>query len=307
MQPDNGPTLFSQARFIDAIVRAVGDSCRPIELQSHKSQSAIFGVETVLPFGRRAIALAPFGLYAHPSDCNHLYETVQSVVAQLKTLSTTAFEWNVRYDHGPLAHGLIQLGIPFSRSITHALTLENDYETSFAKFNSTTRNLVRHAKREGVVVRRTQRPNDIAAYYQIHTKLASSKGNYGSVYPLAIFDELVKLSEDVVLLVAEVDNSIAGGALFFRDGDTLLYWHAAVDRQYSRQAPSYAILDFAVRMAHDESRRGLNLGGSNGIVSLEQFKAKWGAQPQYCWRFTWRNPLWRLVAKIRSIWRQCAG
>ena len=127
------------------------------------------------------------------------------------------------------------------------------------------------------------------------------------MYPLAIFDELVKLSEDVVLLVAEVDNSIAGGALFFRDGDTLLYWHAAVDRQYSRQAPSYAILDFAVRMAHDESRRGLNLGGSNGIVSLEQFKAKWGAQPQYCWRFTWRNPLWRLVAKIRSIWRQCAG
>jgi hypothetical protein len=298
--PENGKTLFSQSQFVNAIVQTMGNSCRSIELRSEASRSTVFGVETVHSHGRRSIALAPFGLYAHPAGGGDLDMAVRDIIRQLKTCSTTTFHWNVRFDHAALAQVLVRTGLPFSRPVTHVLPLDGDYETSFAKFNSTTRNLVRRTKRDGILVRRTHDADDVRAYYEVHTKVASEKANYRFLYPKAIFDELVKLDKDVVFVVAEVQEKIAGGAWFFRDGNTLLYWHAATDRKYSRYSPSYAILDYGIRMAHEEGRKVLNFGGSIGITSLEDFKSKWGAEPQCCWCFSWRNPLWQMVQKVRS-------
>lgn len=280
----------------------MGDSCRPIELRSETSLSTLFGVETVHSHGRRSIALAPFGLYAHPSGSDDLDAAVTDILRQLKTFSTATFQWSVRFDHAALAQALVKRGLPFSRPVTHVLPLNGDYETTFAKFNSTTRNLVRRVKREGLVVRSTQNGDDVRVYYEVHTKSAPEKGHSRSLYPKAMFDELVKLDRDVVFVVAEVQNKIAGGAWFFRDGDTFLYWHAATDRTYSRYSPSYAIVDYAIRMAHEEGRKAFNFGGSIGIASLEDFKAKWGAQPQCCWCFTWQNPLWQMLQKVRNSW-----
>jgi lipid II:glycine glycyltransferase (peptidoglycan interpeptide bridge formation enzyme) len=284
----------------------MGNSCRSIELRSEKSRSTVCGVETVHSFGRRSIALAPFGLYAHPTERDDLGASVRDFVTQLKTFSTVTFEWNVRFDHESLARELVRRGIPFSRSATHALLLEGDYKTSFAKFSSTTRRYVRRAQSGGVLVRRTHDADDIRAYYEVHRKLASQKGNYHSLYPKAIFDELVKLHEDVVFLVAGVGTSVVGGAWFFRDGRMMFYWHGATDREYSRYYPSYAIQAYAIRMAHEEGRSIFNFGGSVGIASLEQFKSGWGAEPHYCWHFIWQNPLWRMIQNIRSSWRQHA-
>ena len=288
---------------MNAIVQTIGGSCRLIELRSETSRSTVFGVETVRSLGRRSIALAPFGLYAHPAGGGDLDTAVKDIIRQLKTYSTATFEWNVRFDHTALAHALVSRGLPFSRPMTHVLPLSGNYETSFAKFNSTTRNLVRRVRRDGIVVRSTQNGDDVGAYYEIHTKLASEKGYHRSLYPKGMFDELVKLNKDVVFVVAEVQEKIAAGAWFFRDGGTLLYWHAAMDRKYSRRSPSYAILDYAIRMAHEEGRKALNFGGSIGIASLEDFKSKWGAEPQCCWCFSWQNPLWQMAQKVRSVWR----
>ena len=301
-EQESSLTLFSQARFLRAIAQAIGDSCRVIELRSEKSRSNVFAVETISSLGRRSLALAPFGLYAHPAGSDDLDTTVRDIIRQLKTYSTTAFQWNVRFDHAALAQALARTGLPFSRPTTHVLTLHGDYETSFAKFNSTTRNLVRRVHREGIVVRSTLHDDDVKAYYEVHTKLALEKGYSRALYPKAMFDELVKLDRDVVFVVAEIQNKIAAGAWFFRDGDTFLYWHAAMDRKYSRYFPSYAIVDYAIRMAHEEGRGAFNFGGSIGIASLEQFKAKWGAKQQCCWCFDWQNPLWQMVQKVRNVW-----
>jgi GNAT superfamily N-acetyltransferase len=256
----------------------------------------------VYSYGRRSISLAPFGLYAHPSNSGDLDAAVTDIVRQLKTFSTTAFQWSVRFDHVALAQALVRTGLRFSRPKIHVLNLNRDYETTFSKFNSTTRNLVRRVKREGVVVRCTSDADDVRAYYEVHTRLATEKGYHRSLYPKAMFDELVKLEKDVIFVVAEVEKKIVGGAWFFRDGETFLYWHAATDRKYSRHSPGYAIVDYAIRMAYQEGRKALNLGGSIGIASLESFKSKWGAEPQYCWYFSWQNSLWQMVQKVKSGW-----
>src|SRR5579871_12792 len=296
-------TLFSQARFVNAIVKAMGKRFRPIRLPSEDSRSAIFGVETLHSFGRRSVHLAPYVLYAHPFGTEDLGSAVGEIVARLKTFSTATFDWNVRFDHGSLAQKLISAGIPCSRHVTHALLLQGHYEKSFARFSSTTRNLVRRAKREGIVAHRTEDPKDLAAYYEVHKRLAAEKGNYDLLYPKTLFDELLKLRDDVVFVVAKIDSQIAGGAWFYRDGKSMFYWHAAMDRKYSRRSPAYAIVDYAIGMAHEEGRSFFNFGGSRGIASLLEFKTAWGAEEFYCWHFHWQNPVWQRVGRLRRVWR----
>ena len=297
------PTLFSQGRFVNAIVRTTKGPVRPIELRSATSHSTLFGMKTLHSFGRQSVALAPFGLYAHPSRGGDLDASLRDIVRQLKTWSTVSFEWNVRFDHGELAQQLLTQQIPFHRTMTHTLLLDRDYEASFARFDSTARNLVRRARRQGLLVRTTHDANDVGAYYEVYTRMASQKGNHSGLHPRALFDELLKLHDDVIFVVADFANKIIGGAWFFRDGGAFFYFHAAMDLNYSGHSPSYAIIDYAIRMAHEEGRKVVNFGGSGGIASLEQFKAKWGAKPQYCWRFNWRNPLWQTVQNVRSMWR----
>jgi hypothetical protein len=297
------PTLFSQGRFVNAIVRTTSDSVLPIELRSPTSHSTLFGMKTLHSFGRQSVALAPFGLYAHPSGRGDLDASLRDIVRQLKTWSTVSFEWNVRFDHVELAQQLLTQEIPVRRIMTQTLSLDGNYEASFARFDSTTRNLVRRARRQGLLVRTTYDLSDVSAYYEVYTEMAAQKGNYSELYSRALFDELLKLHDDVVFVVADLANKIIGGAWFFRDGGTLFYFHSAMDLNYSRHSPIYAIIDYAIRMAHEEGRNVFNFGGSSGIASLEQFKAKWGAKPQYCWRFKWRNPLWQTVQNVRSIWR----
>jgi lipid II:glycine glycyltransferase (peptidoglycan interpeptide bridge formation enzyme) len=217
------------------------------------------------------------------------------------------FEWNVRFDHFALAEELRTQGIPCLRTLTHVLQTDGDYEETFARFDSTARNLVRRARREGLAVRTSNRAEDVSAYYDIHVKLASTKGNYKFLYPPEFFDELLKLDRDVAFIVAEHENKMIGGAWFFRDGDTLLYWHSAMDLAYSKHSPTYAILDYAIRMAHNERRCFFNFGSSCGMSSLERFKIKWGAEPRYCWHFHWQNPLWETVQKFRSHLNSYAG
>lgn len=51
--------------------------------------------------------------------------------------------------------------------------------------------------------------------YEVHTKLATEKGYHRSLYPKAMSDELVKLDKDVIFVVAEVQDKIAGAFCFF--------------------------------------------------------------------------------------------
>src|SRR5215467_3506675 len=285
------PTLFSQARFADVVVRAISEFA-PSRYQRWSVDSLV-GVQTLLSYGRRSISLCPFGLYAHPSRGCDLSMTVRDVVSQLKTLSTVSFEWNVRFDHDALANELLTIGITSTRTVTHVLTINDDYEATFGAYNSTARNLVRRAKREGLLVRTSRSSQDVNVYYDIYLRVASAKGTYRFIYPRKLFHGLLELRNDVAFIVAEYEGRVIAGGWFFRDGDGMLYWHAAMNAEFSKYSPMYGIVDHAIRMAHDEGRKSVNFGGSSSIRSLEEFKNKWGAEPTLCWRFQWHNPFWK--------------
>src|SRR5262249_13603338 len=181
------------------------------------------------------------------------------------------------------------------RHAAHVPGGEADYERVFARFTASTRNHVRKSARRGVAVRATTRPEDVRAYYDVHTRLAEQRGNYAFVYPVEVFLELVRLGDEVRFLVAEVEGRVAAGGLCFRAGPSVRSGHGATDRAYSSHYPFNALLTDAIRWGCEAGATTFDFGASGGIGSLEQFKAGWGAEAQANWEFTWHSPLWTYV------------
>lgn len=261
----------------------------------------MYGIQTPESHGLRSISLGPRGLYASPAWGRQLeVSTLKGILDRITGLRTRKFAWNVRFDHKPLAAGLASLGLGFQRTSTHVLPLDRNYEHVFAGYHATLRNHVRKARRRGVVVREARNLEDVFAYYQVHTRRAQEKGGYAFIYPVELLTELIRIRPAVWILIAECEDRVVAGGVFCQDGCSVMYWHGAYDRDYSRFYPFCAVLDEAIRRACDTGAAFFNLGGSAGLVTLESFKASWGAHRELNWMFEWTNPLWSRLSRLKA-------
>jgi hypothetical protein len=297
-----GPTLFCTQPFVEAWVRSMGGGLETFALSTPGSAPGrLFAVSTPLRFGKRHVEFGPMGLPAGPcSDQDLSPGAVSQILRTLQGPRVVTFTWHVRFDHRNLALELAARGLSRDRVSTHVLPLDTGYEKVFARFNSTTRNLVRSSRRRGVKVRDCGRFEDFQAYYQVYTRMAEGRGNWSIIYPLEVIVELASLEPHARFLVAEIDGRIAAGALFFLDTGSVRYWISATDRAFSAYNPIYAVLDEAIRWACELGALTFDFGASREIASLERFKAAWGAIPEPCDVFTWRNPIWRALSGIRN-------
>ena len=264
-------------------------------MQISLDQSARWNVYAVATVGRTglwAVDFAPSGFFASPPD-EHSSVVIDHILDQLRVRQVRRFEWNVRYDHESLAMELASRLPAAARVVTQALTLRSDYDESFSQFNATIRNQVRKARKSGVVVATSSNLEDLEGYYAIHEQLAASKGGYGFMFPKSFLAALVQSLKECRFLTATIEGRLVGGGLFLRDGNSVFYLHGAHDHRYSKQFPMCAVIDSAIQWAYQVNATHFNFGGSAGIQSLERFKSFWGAESVQCWRFTWRNPIWR--------------
>lgn len=291
-------SFFAQERFIEAVVRAEGGTgVRVLKVQSEKSPACIFGLERMHRLNIRSVSLAPFGLPAYPINYDRSRDSTSDLVGQLRTMRTLGFDWNVRFDHQDLASGLAECGLKSVEWTTHVLYLDRCYDALFRNFHASTRNNIRRAERKGVVVRRATRREELAAYYQIYETLSRER-KWSGTYSLKFLEEVFKLSNDVFLLIAELQGMIIGGDWFVRDGSSLFAWQCAIDYRYKHYFPMYAMINCAIRLACAESLTSFNMGGGD-IVSLEHFKSFWGARKVPIWGFFWKNPI---LSPARRIW-----
>jgi Acetyltransferase (GNAT) domain len=290
-------TFFSQERFIRAVAQS-DKNFRSLKLQTENSPTHLFGLESVHRFNTRRVWLAPFGLYAYPTDGPGSEGRVSDLIGELKTFRTIAFQWSVRFDHGDLADRLERCGLDRREYTTQIIYLDGPYDAVFRGFSETTRNKIRRAERKGLIVRRATEPKDVSKYYGIYHKLKEQRADWNENYTQSLFSALVSLQDDVVFLIAELDKEAVAGGWFFRDGNSLMYWHGALDYGFKDYFPHYALLNHAVRLASEEGMRFFNMGGSAGKTSLEHFKSLWGANKVSCWGFVWKNPIWCAAARI---------
>ena len=296
-------TFFSQERFIRAVARVETPNVRVLKLQSANSPAHLFGLEYTRTHNRRSVSLAPFGLPAYPAGAGQLQETIPTLLRQLKTPRTTGFEWNVRFDHNDLAKQLDDSGLTRIEGTTHVLRIDRPYDNLFRGFSETARNLVRRAERDGIVVCRATEHLEIDRYYSLYEKMIAGRVNWKFVYKQSLFHELFKIRECVILLLSKLDGIVIGGGWFIRDGDSLFYWQGAMDYEYKRYSPNYAIVNSAIRYASEERIASFNMGASGAISTLEQFKSIWGTVKLPHWTFAWQNPMWLFLSRWRTRMR----
>jgi hypothetical protein len=296
---DREVTLFSQERFIQAVVRAETPNFSTLKLHSTNSDLHLFGLQQNHKLNTRSVSLAPFGCYAHPIHLSGSYSPVSELVAQLKTFRTLFFCWNVRFDHVGLADQLERCGLDRREHTTQVLYLDRPYDALFRGFSETTRKEIRRADRKGVSVHRTTDLDDVASYYALYQKVMAERESWSGVYGQGLFNELVQLRKDVVFLVAKLDARLIAGGWFFRDGNSLFYWHCAMDYAFKQYFPYYAIVNRGIQSACTQEMETFNMGASMGISSIEQFKSFWGTKKVPYWTFTWQNPFWSTILRFR--------
>jgi hypothetical protein len=293
-------TFFSQERFIQAVARAERCSnVRVLKIQSANSPACIFGLERIRNLNRRSVLLAPFGLPAYPIGYDWSHNGVSDFVGQLKTIRTVSFEWNVRFDHQDVATELTECGLPSVEDTTQVLFLDRPYHSLFRGFRRTVQQQIRRAERKGIVVRRTTDQDDLVAYYALYKKMIAERAEWNMVYKQALFEELLRLGDDVMLLLAELNRVVVAGGWFFRDGNSLFYWQCAMNYEFERYFPYYAIIDRGIQLACDDGMETFNMGASSKKPSIEQTKSFWGTKKVPYWIFAWQNPLWSSISRIR--------
>jgi hypothetical protein len=299
--------FFSQERFVEAVARAEGGTgVRVIKIQSSKSPAHIFGLERIHKLNIRSVSLAPFALPAYPAEYDPSRDSISELVRQLRTIRTVSFDWNVRFDHQDLAKELTECDLKSVEWTTHVLYLDRGYDVLFRNFTASTRNQIRRAEREGVVVRQATKSSDIEAYYSLYEKVIKER-KWTDIYSLEFLREIFTLTNDVFLLVAELGERIIGGGWYVRDGNSLFYWQSTIDFNYKSYFPMYAIVNYVIRLACMESMVSFNMGGSGGLSSLEQFKSFWGARKLPIWGFAWKNPVLSPARRVFSKTRRILG
>ena len=296
-------TLSCRPDFVEACAGALGEgrSVHTIPIEGSGPPRTMAAIATREPVGFVSYSLGPCGLAASPGWIAPLERsTVDRIVRRLRGPQVRKFGWKVPFDREELATELARLGLVERRESTRVLRLERDYERVFAGFNATIRRQVRKARGNGVVVRASRERADVHAYYALHRRLVDERGDYHIVYPRELFDKLVQVT-GTVLLLAEYDGKVAAGGVFFEDADSVVYWHGAVDRDFSPLFPARVLFEEAIRRACTRGASFFNFGGSGGIESVDRFKSFWGAEVRSNWLFEWKNPVWRGLEGARAL------
>ena len=180
----------------------------------------------------------------------------------------------MRFDHESLAELLTAAGFLGEPQGTHVLMLDKPYDQLFAAYSATRRNQIRKCFKRGVTLRPAQSRSDVEQYMKIHEGLAERKG-FRTRYPAELIYNLARLDQSVLVL-AEVGDRVIAGALFFTDGNSMLYWHGGADENATEFFPMAALMDEGIQRAHRAGLDSFNFGGSP-TESLATFKESFGS------------------------------
>ncbi len=297
--PITYPGLFSSQAFTRAWAEGMPAE-RVVHIPTQQSVGeSFYGVARRKFPGLWVTSLGPAGLYAAPNCAEaDLPKVVAGILSHLRRVNQLKFTWTVRFDQPALARALIATGLLPQKTATHVIFLRGkSYEEIFGGFTKTIRYQVRKARQSDLVVREAVTPQDVADYYAVHQKLVTLKDR-ANPYLLELFLALCKLKQNVRLLMVERQQRIIAGGVFLLDGESVLYWHGAADREADSAYPTSLLIDEAIRWAISCGCTSFNLGASGGIKNLADFKSYWGAEMVENWKFQWVNPLWKPALKL---------
>lgn len=285
-------TLFSTEPFARAWTTCFRKDSTVLGLSWDESRgpSTAHGIVSPLPDGTTTAEFGPAGLYAAPDPFLPRPASIRRVVRQaMKQHRISHLTWYVRFNHHALAAALTGAGFESVPHFTHVVALGGSHAEIFSRYRKTRRNEIRQSQRKGCVIRKATTYADVEEYCRVHETLALQKKDFKLKYPAALLFAFVQMGDSTTLLLAEVENRVVAGSLFFKDGDSMFYWHGAANREFSDYFPTGALVDSGIQLALSLSLKTFDFGASNS-EPLRDFKGSFGATAAQNWTFTVKPP-----------------
>lgn len=188
---------------------------------------------------------------------------------------------------------------------TAAIDCADGFESALARMRGVTRRMAGQATRRGLVCRRAA-SHELLAYYQLLREAHDAREQH--LPKFALLEAVLRHGgDDAQLWFAESDGlKVAGGIVLF-GSEELFFWSAAMRREYGHLRPSNALNVALIEAACKRGVRWYNLGASEGLEGVEQFKRGLGACDHAYMEVSLRAPIYMLYeqlrARIRPAWK----
>ncbi len=174
-----------------------------------------------------------------------------------------------------------------------------DADQIVARAASNTRNLWRKNQRSGVVFDTSYDPNDIDDFLRLIHKTAARTGM--KPMPDSYFRSIAKTlfpMKSAGLMRAILDEKVIATLIFYTDGQTMYYAHAAADDDFRKLSPATALLMNAQIFTHEQGCKVFDFFGiapenadsNNPWIGFTKFKLSFGGQ-RLTRLGTWELPL----------------
>jgi len=162
----------------------------------------------------------------------------------------------------------------FIKSNTAILKIENDLEKQEQNINKKTRNLVRKAIKNQLIIKKVS-VNDVDLFYKFYK---TTMERVGSEYltPIELFKKFA-VADDVAFLGAYLKNKLVAASVFLKCKDVMYYWWNSSSDKGRLLDANYLLLFSAIKNAIKENIKFLDMASSH-TATIEEPKLKWGAK-----------------------------
>lgn len=182
---------------------------------------------------------------------------------------------------------------------------ENVWRNSFERQR---RRQTRCARRRGLVLRRAKSITDFAAFFDLFHEV-SRAWNYRIRLPKKFFRNLYESdSRHVHLWMAEFQDQLVAGNIFFSFKDQAISWSGVMRRSHAWLHPSVALQHASIEDACTCGCREYHFGPSLSFQSVERFKEQFGSEKKEYRNWAVLTPLGRVLERLRpAISRACGS
>lgn len=177
-----------------------------------------------------------------------------------------------------------------SNKTTHIVTVPEDVDALWAKFQPRNRSAIRRAREEGVVVRSGNDKAAVRALQQLYQRAQDEYWSGVETVPPLFFDALLQYPDErMQVWLAEYEDNVIAVDLVLYGKNEAQYFIGAANRDYAKQNAPRALMAVVLEDACQRKIGHFNFGGSAGQTGVKQFKGLFGAEDvEYsCYRRKW--------------------
>ena len=181
--------------------------------------------------------------------------------------------------------------------VSHSLSLHIAYNELYSQFHENTRRNIKAAQKQQVrVTVQEEKIADIIALFRTNKGSEEAvhfrENDYTRLQHVA--DYLLEHNLLEVYGVRTVQNELAAGALFVKDGNRRWFWFSGRDNSLSESKPMFLLLDTYIR-DHSESDLYLDFNGSSNPNVARLYQGFGGKRYTIPFVRQFKNRFWKMV------------